>query len=170
MTRAVKRISALSAVVVLLLASGCAALTGKQVAQPFWFNHKIHMKHIRHCIDCHVFAQVLPVAGIPSRSICTQCHSTPQGKSLAEKEVIQWFKKHPGEQIQWVIVDRLPGDVYFSHRMHVTLAKMKCSTCHGDVKSKTAPFTHIRIPFTMTQCLACHEKMGARLDCTTCHQ
>lgn len=130
------------------------------------FDHTIHAgKYGIPCLDCHVFADKSPVAGIPSGRKCMGCHKFVD----KENPAVQTLAAHveAGEPLRWQRVFSIPDFVYFSHRMHVR-ANVACAECHGDVATmKTV--TQARA-FTMGRCLGCHQQRNATHDCLGCHK
>src|SRR5450432_3380981 len=130
------------------------------------FDHTIHAgQYGIPCLDCHVYADKSPVAGLPSGRKCMGCH-----KFVAKDDpIVQTLatRFEAGESLRWNRVFYLPDYIYFSHRMHVR-AEVACSECHGDVAAmKTV--TQDR-PFTMGRCLSCHEQRHATHECLACHK
>jgi hypothetical protein len=130
------------------------------------FDHTIHAgKYGMPCLDCHVYADKTPVAGLPSERKCMGCHKFVAKDSPAVQTLAARFEA--GESLRWPRVFYLPDYIYFSHRMHVR-AQVECSECHGDVAAmKTV--TQDR-PFTMGRCLSCHEQRHATRACLACHK
>jgi cytochrome c7-like protein len=142
-----------------------STVTGAGVAE-VTFDHTIHAgKYGIPCLDCHVYADKSPVAGIPSGRKCMGCH-----KFVAkEKPTIQALAQRveAGQPLRWPRVFALPDFIYFTHRMHVK-AKVECSACHGDVAAMQT-VTQAQ-PFTMGKCLACHAERKATRECLSCHR
>lgn len=130
------------------------------------FDHSVHAGQARiPCLDCHVYADKSPVAGLPSGRACMGCHKfvakdKPAVALLAERV-------EAGAPLRWPRIFSLPEFVYFSHRMHVR-ARVDCPECHGDVTS--AKVVRQDRPFTMGRCLVCHERRKASRDCLACHR
>jgi hypothetical protein len=125
------------------------------VRQPIAFNHKIHAENDLEC------------SGKPTLETCLNCHEEPLGESKAEEKLIEYIKS--GEEIGWERLYQVPEDVYFSHRMHVVLGNIECSTCHGDIgESSRPPSKPLKI--TMKKCMKCHEEKEADNDCMACHR
>ena len=142
------------------------------VQPPIPFNHQKHLAAELTCAACHVHAESQAFAGIPAVNDCLECHAAvgietpgltkiePQLKQIAER----------GEEIPWKKVHRLAGHVYFSHRRHVTQAKLECAVCHGDMSTVTSPVVRQAIPITMERCLECHRQQQVTTDCLACHR
>ena len=130
------------------------------------FNHQIHAGQYKiPCLECHVYADKSPVAGLPSGRKCMGCHKFV-GKDKPSVQLLA--KRFEDEQpLVWARVFAVPDFVYFSHRAHVG-AKVECKECHGVVAS--AKTVRQDEPFTMGRCLACHEARHASRDCLTCHK
>ena len=134
--------------------------------QPIAFSHKIHAGDFKiACEYCHSYARRAAVAGIPSVQRCMGCHKiTAADKPEIQKLQNHWNQKQP---IQWVKVTSLPDFVFFEHWPHIR-AGVKCQTCHGPVE--TMEETRQVKALTMSECLACHRKEKANIDCVTCHR
>jgi hypothetical protein len=154
--------------------------------QPIAFPHKIHAgDHQIACLYCHSAARTSRHAGIPSASVCMNCHS------LLEKQTLELQKLTESVQLErpisWVKVHNLPDYVYFNHSQHV-VSGVACQRCHGPVEQvdRVAQVS----PLTMGWCLDCHRqnahlpnegilrvaqglkerpKPTAGLDCASCH-
>ena len=130
------------------------------------FDHQIHAGQYRiPCLDCHVYADKSPVAGLPSGRKCMGCHKFVGKDKPAVQVLAQRFED--GQPLIWARVFAVPDFVYFSHRAHVG-AKVECKECHGDVAA--AKTVRQNEPFTMGRCLTCHESRNASRDCMTCHK
>lgn len=130
------------------------------------FDHTIHAgQYGIPCLDCHVYADRSPVAGLPSGRKCMGCHKFV----ASDKPAIQKLRERvaAGQPLAWLRVFAVPDFIYFSHRMHVR-AKVACAECHGDMAAQKT-ITQDR-PFTMGRCLACHEDRHATRDCLSCHK
>lgn len=130
------------------------------------FDHTIHAgQYGIPCLDCHVYADKSPVAGLPSGRKCMGCHKFV----ASDKPAIQKLRERvaAGQPLTWLRVFAVPDFIYFSHRMHVR-AKVSCTECHGDMAAQKT-ITQDR-PFTMGRCLACHTDRSATRDCLACHK
>lgn len=154
--------------------------------QPIAFPHKIHAGDNQiPCLYCHSAARTSRHAGIPSASVCMNCHSLLE-KQTVEIEKLKEFVQQQ-RPVAWVKVHNLPDFVYFNHSQHV-LSGVACQRCHGPVEKmeKIEQFS----PLTMGWCLQCHrehakipvaeferasaslaqrQKPVAGLDCASCH-
>lgn len=160
---------------VVVLAAGAAAgwalfnsRKGRVAEQPIAFNHKRHIDEGLTCTDCHKSVEKGPRATIPTIKTCLKCHEDPQGTNPEEAKIREFAKR--GEDIPWVQMNRLPGHVYFSHRVHVAYAKMDCAECHGKMADRTEPVTAPNIDLDMDKCMACHVSKGVSVDCLRCHK
>ena len=155
--------------------------------QPIQFPHKTHLDLKLACTTCHYRAEKEAVAGRPPTALCLGCHMGGDTQSQEIKKLRAFGET--GREIPWRRVWRLPSHVYFPHRVHVTVAKVECQTCHGPMESLTRPPEAPLKILAMDDCIACHEKlkspegggkaaaeatkMAARrisLDCITCHR
>jgi hypothetical protein len=155
-------------VALLLFAAVFFASSGraKSVSQPNAFSHKVHAGEYKiSCEYCHIYARRAAVAGIPSVQRCMGCHKiTAANKTEVQKLQGHWNRKEP---IQWVKVTSMPDFVYFEHWPHVR-ADIQCQTCHGPVE--TMEEVQQVNALTMSECLTCHRKKKASIDCVICHR
>ena len=125
---------------------------GYAPVQPFNFSHKVHAGDNKvNCLYCHNAADKSRVAGVPSASLCMNCHTqvrkdTPEIQRLARAAA-------EGRPIEWVKVNDLPDHVVFNHSRHVT-AGLTCQKCHGAVE--TMDVVEQADSFTMGTCVSCH--------------
>jgi hypothetical protein len=159
---------------------------GYSPEQPIAFSHKIHAGDNKvPCLYCHYAARKSRHAGIPSVSVCMNCHTMLRKQTVE----IEKFKEAVQQQrpIVWTKVHNLPDFVYFNHSQHV-LSKVACQRCHGPIE--TMDRVKQASPLTMGWCLECHRehagiatstlkrsvaslkespKPVAGLDCGKCH-
>jgi hypothetical protein len=159
-------------IVVVLVAAGVFLFVSQQQAaaqQPILFPHVSMVQAGVDCLYCHTEAIRSPVAGIPSVDKCMGCHKTIATNVPAIQKVSALYQS--GQPIEWVLVNRLPRFVYFSHRVHVVSGAFNCERCHGDVGHMTVDQPVVRM--TMGWCLSCHETQpnaNQLKDCIVCHQ
>ena len=160
---------------------------GYSPEQPIAFSHKLHAGDNKvPCLYCHYGARSSRHAGIPSSSVCMNCHG------LLEKQTVEIERFKEAAQLErpvvaWTKVHNLPDFVYFNHSRHV-LSGVACQSCHGPVETMTR--IEQAMPLTMGWCLTCHrehagvptstlERAAKRftevpkpangLDCASCH-
>ncbi len=126
------------------------------VRQPIEFPHKTHLEVGLTCTNCHQRAEKDVVAGRPPTTLCLGCHSGGEPESQELKRLQAFEEK--GEEIPWKRVWRLPSHVFFPHRTHVVVAKVKCQTCHGPMETLDRPPARALKILTMDDCIRCHEK------------
>jgi hypothetical protein len=148
---------------------------GRASRQPIAFNHRLHVYNNVPCLVCHATAASGQGAGLPRVAVCRRCHEDVLYES-AEKAKIR-VAAASGRDLPWRPVYALKSFVYFSHRRHVTLGKLECRACHGDVDMRSRPFEPGARPFGgrdgMAACIACHEESHsayAGVDCVNCHR
>lgn len=58
--------------------------------------------------------------------------------------------------IEWVRIHNLPDHVYFNHAQHVSVGKVECQTCHGEIQEmeEVAQYS----PLSMGWCINCHRQ------------
>jgi len=145
------------------------ALTWVVVLPPAPVHQPIAFAHAKHeaigCTVCHRGAATGVHAGIPGGRFCQTCHATaPAGAAAA------WDGLARGQAIRWVQVTHVPEHVMFSHRRHVTLARLDCASCHGQIRDRRTPVDRVAYRLEMKTCLACHRREGAAEDCAACHR
>jgi hypothetical protein len=140
------------AVVVAVIAAGVwmAVMPAAAIRQPIAFAHAKHEAVA--CAVCHRGATTSARAGIPDATFCSKCHSTLP------------------RTIAWVQITHVPSHVMFSHRRHVTVARLDCASCHGEMRDRHTPPGRAQVRLTMTTCLSCHRQEGAAEDCAACHR
>lgn len=138
---------------------------GKPVEQPVPFSHKTHVGTGMKCAECHAMEAPGDYAGFPAESKCMACHIAIKADSPSIKKVAE--AKRTGKPIEWNRVYRTKDFVYFSHEVHVRIAKTECATCHGDVGSRDVLFQEKSI--SMFSCMRCHDDRKAPNDCSRCH-
>jgi len=130
-----------------------------QVEQVIQFDHRHHVSDDGiDCRYCHGAVDHSPYAGVPSTSVCMNCHAQIWNKSPLLGELrARYFTAQP---IPWNRVHRLPQFVYFNHAIHVNKG-VGCVTCHGRV-DQMAIVEQIS-PLTMSWCLECHRNPARNL-------
>ncbi len=127
---------------------------GEPPEQPIKFDHRHHVRDDGiTCEYCHGGAERSPFAGIPSTSVCVNCHSQVWTASPELAEVRRSY--FANEPIRWRRVNALPDFVFFNHSAHVTKG-VGCVSCHGRVD--TMGQVHQAMPLTMRWCLDCHRE------------
>ena len=148
------------------------------VKQPIEFPHKTHLEFLE-CTDCHERATKGSAAGRPATENCLACHWGEKTESQELKKLQAFGKK--SQEVPWKRVWHLPSHVFFSHRTHVVVAKVKCQTCHGPMETLERPPARPLKTLSMGDCIACHERWEKErampaaerrisTDCTTCHR
>jgi len=133
--------------------------------QPLPFSHKLHTQFLQACQDCHQIASDGWAMQYPPEEKCMTCHATIKTDSPAIKKLAAYAaQKKP---VPWVQIYQVPDYVYFSHRTHVTKAKIDCAACHGPVRERDV-LTKEKST-SMATCINCHKEKGARVGCRTCH-
>ncbi len=160
---------------------------GYEPIQPVSFSHKLHAGDNKiSCLYCHSSADKSKVAGVPSASLCMNCHT----KILPDSTEIQKIATALNENkpIEWIKVNDLPDLAAFNHSRHVT-SGISCQTCHGPIE--TMERVSQQDAFTMGNCVSCHRshrevtldeagrpqisrentpnRLMASTDCSVCH-
>lgn len=134
------------------------------IAQPLAFNHASHRTMA--CSVCHRGVEEQARAGIPEAAVCLKCHATAPRAAAA----VKWDEAARAQPIAWVQVTRLAEHAMFSHRRHVSIARLDCSSCHADVGKSAAPPGRPPVRLDMDACLACHRSQDVNQDCAGCHR
>lgn len=158
-------------VVILLVALGLQAKMISEAAiglgrsqnyapdQPIKFSHKVHAGANKiDCKYCHSTAEYSKSAGIPAMELCMNCHvlvreGARSGKFEIAKVVEANETKKP---VTWVRLHSLPDHVFFSHAQHVSVAKVDCKQCHGDVANMD--IMKQTSDLSMGWCINCHRQ------------
>ena len=146
--------------------------------QPIFYSHKVHagINQIN-CLYCHGSAQDGKHANIPSVNVCMNCHMaineyagtplyTAEGKEVNGTEEIKKLYSFAGYEpgkpwdaskakpIEWIRIHNLPDHVYFNHSQHVSVGKVQCQTCHGEITKmdEVKQFAEL----SMGWCINCH--------------
>ena len=151
---------------------------GYEPEQPIKFSHAIHAGKLEiDCQYCHTGVEKTRHAGIPSPSICMNCHSVARrDKPEVQKLINYYFDKKP---VPWKRIHKVPDYAYFNHSVHVN-RKINCVHCHGDIASMDV--VSQKQSFRMGQCLSCHRNAHDRMpeisdkiklgpvNCSSCHR
>lgn len=136
--------------------------------QPVAFDHRLHVRDVQlDCATCHAFEAPAPFSGLPDIETCATCHADPQGTSAEEAKVVAAARS--GSDLAWTALQDLPRHVFFSHRLHAGVARLRCERCHGGIADAPEPPLRVR-PLRMSDCLDCHESAGGPTRCTACHR
>ena len=123
--------------------------------QPVPFSHEHHVGQDGiDCRYCHTSVETSPFAGIPSVSVCMNCHSHLWRDSPMLEPVRAAFRQ-AGEPLVWNRVHDLPDFAYFDHSIHIAKG-VACVTCHGRVDRM--PLMWKTSSLHMEWCLECHRK------------
>ena len=71
-------------------------------------------------------------------------------------------KKKVQGPIEWTRVHGLPDHVYFNHSQHVTIGKVECQTCHGQIQEMEVVKQHS--PLSMGWCVNCHRQTEVKFN------
>lgn len=127
--------------------------------QPIKFSHLVHAGQNKiDCQYCHNSAEYSKSAGIPSASVCLNCHLVVrEGSRSGRFEISKIFDAIDSNRtIQWVRVYNLPDHAFFSHAQHVGAGKLACQTCHGQVEKMDRIQ---QVPdLSMGWCINCHRQ------------
>lgn len=133
--------------------------------QPIKFSHQIHVKENKiDCKFCHNSPEFSRESGIPTTNVCMICHAKIKTGIMTGKfeinKIRASFKNE--KPIEWIKIHNLPDHVFFSHAQHVSVAKVDCKTCHGEIEEM-----HITKQFaslSMGWCVQCHRDTGIQFE------
>ncbi|MFQ5602439.1 MAG: cytochrome c3 family protein [bacterium] len=152
-----------------IIVAGFISRNNSDSGQPIAYNHFIHVEENgMECLDCHIYAEKNSRASIPNIETCRDCHEEAVSESEEELTLVNYISEN--KKIPWRQIYFVPDHAYFSHRRHVTLGKLDCIVCHGDVGSQTKPVTEPVNDIKMDWCRDCHEERGVSSDCYACHR
>ena len=139
---------------------------GYQPVQPIKYSHQLHAGVMKlECQYCHTGAFKSKNASIPSLNVCMNCHKVVKTESpeihkiydaLGYDPQTQKYDSTKARPIQWVRIHNLPDFAYFNHSQHVTVGKVACQTCHGQVQTMQEVYQYS--PLTMKWCIQCHKR------------
>lgn len=162
-----KRYIVLIFLIILVLVLAVLWWKSPAITQVVQFNHLKHKEMGLSCEDCHKYFNSERFSSLPNLEICAGCHSEPQGESEEEAKLVKLIDQ--GKEIEWQRIYKVPGDVFFSHRVHVKSGKLECKVCHGNIGESTKPPQRPRVKLKMGFCMNCHKDMKVSNDCITCH-
>jgi hypothetical protein len=120
--------------------------------QPVPFSHQHHVAGLGiDCRYCHHYVEKSASAGIPSQSICMNCHSVMWNDSPMLAPIREAYKT--GAPVEWSKVHDVPDFVYFNHSIHVKKG-IGCASCHGQVDKMQLMYKENTLQ--MGWCLNCH--------------
>lgn len=138
------------------------------VDQPIEYSHKIHTEMLK-CEECHAGVLNSASATIPGIQVCMGCHKDePLSDSPEEKKLLNYIKNN--QEIVWKRLYKNPVHVYFSHNRHVSVGKLACETCHGDMGKAVKPPRRALVDMDMGYCMSCHKKNNLDTSCIICHK
>ncbi len=133
--------------------------------QPIKFSHTIHVKENKiNCLFCHNSPEFSRESGIPTTNVCMICHNkiksgTRTGRFEINKITESFKNKIP---IAWLKIHNLPDHVFFSHAQHVSVGKIECKTCHGDIENMHV--TRQYASLSMGWCVKCHRETKVQFE------
>lgn len=127
--------------------------------QPVKFSHAIHAGlNETECLYCHSQAEYSKSAGIPGVNVCMNCHLIVRnGTQSGAWEINKVISSYEGnEPLEWIRVHNNPDHVFFSHAQHVSIGKLDCAECHGDIESMDRVMQVSDL--SMGWCINCHRE------------
>jgi cytochrome c551/c552 len=133
--------------------------------QPIKFSHKIHVKENKiDCLFCHNSPEYSRESGIPTTNICMLCHNKiKSGKRSGRYEINKINESYKNQKpIEWIKIHNLPDHVFFSHAQHVSVGKIDCKTCHGEIEEMHITSQHSSL--SMGWCVKCHRESEVQFE------
>jgi hypothetical protein len=157
-------VTAIVALMLLVVRSSYVTEVGVVREQPVPFSHKHHVGDVGlDCRYCHTSVEDSSFAGIPPTKTCMNCHAQLFTESAMLQPVRDSFRT--GEPLKWTRVHDLPDFVYFDHSIHIHKG-IACVKCHGEVNEM--PLMWREHTLHMQWCLDCHRQpelfVGDRQD------
>lgn len=157
-------VTAIVALMLLVVRSSYVTEVGVVREQPVPFSHKHHVGDVGlDCRYCHTSVEDSSYAGIPPTKTCMNCHAQLFTESAMLQPVRDSFRT--GEPLKWTRVHDLPDFVYFDHSIHIHKG-IACVKCHGEVNEM--PLMWREHTLHMQWCLDCHRQpelfVGDRQD------
>ncbi len=131
--------------------------------QPIKFSHKVHAgENGIDCKYCHHTAEQSKSAGIPAMNLCMNCHVLiREGANSGKFEIAKIVNAVETEKpVEWVRLHNLPDHVFFSHAIHVGVAKLECQKCHGQVQEMDIMKQNADL--SMGWCINCHRQTDVK--------
>jgi hypothetical protein len=125
--------------------------------QPIKFSHKVHAGDNQiDCKYCHHTAEFGKSAGIPAMGLCMNCHVlVREGTNSGKFEIAKVVEANETQKpVEWIRLHNLPDHVFFSHAQHVSIAKVDCKKCHGQVQEMDV--MRQTSDLSMGWCINCH--------------
>ena len=139
------------------------------IVQPIAFNHQKHVKDAgMECSACHEYFAEHQHSGLPDLELCAGCHQQPLTNSPEEARLLELLAGPSRPAFRKLFT--LPDHAYYSHRRHVTIAKLPCDTCHGAIADTTRPPSRPLVHINMATCTGCHIRQSVQTDCAACHR
>jgi hypothetical protein len=140
-----------------------------RVVQPIAFSHQKHVEELEmECSYCHEFYETGAHSGLPSLSLCLDCHDDPEAESPELRKISELGSSD--EEVRCRKLFRLSDHTYYSHQRHVSVGEIPCESCHGDIAASTVPPERPLVRIDMDFCMDCHGRLEVSLDCTRCHR
>ena len=155
-----------------------AARVGYGPEQPIHYSHKKHAGEMKiDCQYCHTTVAMGRKAGVPSLSVCMNCHNNVGLDGFPELDKLRDNFWNENKSPEWIRIHNLPDHVKFSHAPHIKAllqpghpSKEACMPCHGNI-AEMQVVSQVE-SLNMGFCISCHrdnKALGAKTNCSTCH-
>jgi hypothetical protein len=142
------------------------------VQQVVAYNHQLHIEEVGYeCVDCHQQVTEDTAAGIPTNTVCLDCHDPEETIDETTSPALALLTSYlqQDSEIPWKRVYRLPEYTFFPHARHIGAGNLDCAACHGDMSQLATPPERPAYKLRMAWCLDCHQQEEATDDCRVCH-
>ncbi len=102
-----------------------------EAKQPIAFNHVAHIDGAgMECSQCHYVREDGTFHGRPTTADCAECHADAMSDNPEDIRFVNEYVK-TGKEIrdEWLIYQKQPDNVFFSHAAH---SVERCGTCHTE--------------------------------------
>ena len=142
------------------IASDEPAGTNKNIIK---FSHEFHSE-VTDCASCHTGvpeAETLSAKLLPSMDDCSACHDVEDEDNCEQCHY---------EDVYEALVPTQSTSLNFNHKLHVTVQKMECTTCHKGLDEVEYSFESAGKNPAMDNCYQCHNNTTVANNCESCHK
>ncbi len=116
------------------------------------FSHQYHLKQIgAECKECHRNAEASQSSAdmlLPAMAVCYDCHDHQATKCD--------YCHATSDTTKYVAFEKTERETIFSHKYHLTEAKLKCADCHEGLDAVDYAAQGLKAMPAMQKCATCH--------------
>lgn len=116
------------------------------------FSHQYHIKQIgAECKECHRNAEASQSSAdmlLPAMAVCYDCHDHQATKCD--------YCHTTSDTTRYVAFEKTERETIFSHKYHLTEAKLKCADCHEGLDAVDYAAQGLKTMPAMQKCATCH--------------